>query len=592
MIKNNNNDALSSKGIDKRLYFFIQLWHELLSKKTMDIYQYRILNTFSSLTELVDVIDKTNEGVFYTFHNIGACVGECYEIVSKDVILKKHNNSLWKILQKHLNTKKEYKDKSDLCLLRSQIHYALSSLKEYTSWIFEDLKEQIQLEVQDYSKIYYLTNSLVSQFIFGGWSPRGLYDCDFVFYNDQNNDFESQWDHFQNNLLHRKIVFYTYINIKEIRPEISSVLVNIGLTCKTGEEIINSDNLSNIVSTKISRGKRYICIQEVAKDLYSAAYQAIKKLSDKINILSFYNNLDAWDVKNISLIVVNEEKNYSKELSSEDLFKTYDYIDTSGHIFSNTLELIRKDEYKQIAERLYGSFSYTNISRSSMFQEEKYMTLWIALESLAKTDMYSDIISNIKNAVPPALSQRYLYRIIRNFIEDLIRCDVDLRFSNVEYNINDESKSTLVKTVMKILRNNQLYEELKVKCQISDLLKYRLKEVHDIVCNLEIAKKKVINYHTHVTWQLQRLYRIRNEIAHFAKSDQASLTIYTEHLYDYLSTFVTEIVSCAVKNSKTTLSETLCKIQDNYTVLKEIKTDDNADYLSDTILSYGIIDFL
>ena len=592
MIKNDNNNNLSQKGINPKLYFFIQLWHELLSKKTLDIYQYRILNTFSALNELVSVIDKTNDGILYTLHNIESCIAECYEIVSKDIILEKHNRNLLKILKKHLNPKKTYKEKSDLLSLRAHILYASSSLHDYSSWIFEDLKEEIQSDDPNYSNIYYFTNSLISQFIFFGWSPQGLSKCDFVFRASNNDDFENQWEHFQRNLLCKNRVFFSYILIKEIRPEISSILNDIGLTYQTGAQIISSDILPDKVSTKFTPSKKYLCIKVNAKDIYAAAYQSIKELSDKINILSFYNILDAWDAKDISLIVVNEEKNFCEVFSTEDLFKTYDYIDTSGHIFSNTLEIIRKDEYKQISYKLYGAFSYTNISRSSMFHEEKYITLWIALESLAKTNMYSDIISSIKNFVPPALSRRYLYRTIRNFVEDLRRCDVNLEFSNVEYNINDSSKSSLVQTLISILKDDTLFEELKTKCQVSDLLKYRLEEIHTIVCDFDTAKRKITNYYTHVTWQLQRLYRIRNEIAHSARSNSLSLTIYTEHLYDYLSTFVAEIVSCAVENHYTTLSETLCKIQDNYTVFVEMSSMDSISHFNDTKLSIGIIDFL
>lgn len=55
-----------------------------------------------------------------------------------------------------------------------------------------------------------------------------------------------------------------------------------------------------------------------------------------------------------------------------------------------------------------GAFGYANISRASLFQEEKYMNLWVALESLARTRMYPDIISNVKQTVPAAMSLIYI----------------------------------------------------------------------------------------------------------------------------------------------------------------------------------------
>ena len=231
-----------------------------------------------------------------------------------------------------------------------------------------------------------------------------------------------------------------------------------------------------------------------------------------------------------------------------------------------------------------------------MFHEEKYMTLWIALESLSRTEMCTDIISNVKNTVPAALSIRYLFRIIRNFAEDLIRCNIDLNFSSISYDINKDSKSQLVKEVISIMKDDELYSELESKCICSNLLFYRVKEIKKIICDLDYAVKKYTNYYNHVLWQIQRLYRIRNEIAHSATAEKLTLTIYTEHLYDYLSTFVAEIVSCVNEKNLTTIGEVFCKIQDNYNVFKEIadnreKTKEDKDLLNNTVFTTGILSF-
>ena len=89
-------------------YFFVQLWHELLDQRTLDIYQYKLLNSYSSLCELITVIDKTRSGIFTTSHNITACVDECAQIIKNDIILQNNNRMLWNRLNSHLN--KPHKD--------------------------------------------------------------------------------------------------------------------------------------------------------------------------------------------------------------------------------------------------------------------------------------------------------------------------------------------------------------------------------------------------------------------------------------------------------------------------------------------------
>ena len=58
MIKKDLNCDLQRKGVERKYFFFLQLWHELLDQRTLDIYQYRLFNTYSALNELVSVINK------------------------------------------------------------------------------------------------------------------------------------------------------------------------------------------------------------------------------------------------------------------------------------------------------------------------------------------------------------------------------------------------------------------------------------------------------------------------------------------------------------------------------------------------------
>ena len=149
-----------------------------------------------------------------------------------------------------------------------------------------------------------------------------------------------------------------------------------------------------------------------------------------------------------------------------------------------------------------------------------------------------------------------------------------------------------------IIKDNNLFSELEDKCTCSDLLYHRINEIKRILTDYEYAVSKFENYRQHITWQIQRLYRIRNEIAHSATIDKNSLTIYTEHLFDYLSTFVSEIVSCTQKSDFKNIGEIYCRIQDNYAVFQEIvKTPKkispiDKQILDDTLFKTEIINFI
>ena len=65
-------------------------------------------------------------------------------------------------------------------------------------------------------------------------------------------------------------------------------------------------------------------------------------------------------------------------------------------------------------------------------------------------------------------------------------------------------------------------------------------------------------------WHLNRLYRVRNEIAHSGVLQEISTIRYTEHLYDYLATLVSEVTRFSAANATGSLGEIFSLINDNY----------------------------
>jgi len=599
MIKKDLNTDLLYKEVEPRYVFFVQLWHELLNNRTLDTYQYKLLNSYTALCELITVIDKTISGIFTSPHNILDCVAECALIIKNDEILKKNNLMLWNVLISNLN--KPINGKSRQLALKFQIEYAVSEMKNhYSEWIYNELNNAISTDEKE--SIIKCTKALISQNLHNGWSTQSLYQSDRFFYG-KSSDYDSMLN-FSEYLSSDDKDFCVYISVSDFTRKSSSnpkdELKKLNFIIKNTSDILPKyKGKNNELITFFDSTKEYICIDIKAKDIYSAAYKAVQVLSSRINMLSFYNIIDTWDIGNIKMISVDNSSFYGKSLRSLDLFKTYDYIDTSGFIFENTVKIMESPNLKEIIDKLLASFSYANISRASLFQQEKYMTLWIALESLSRTEMYDDIISNVKTTVPAALSIRYLFRIIRNFAEDLIRCNVDLVFKDgISYDVKDTSKAKVVENLIFIFKDDDLYSQLEDKCNCSDLLLYRVKDIKKIFTDYKYAIPKITNYHQHITWQIQRLYRIRNEIAHSATIDKNNLTIYTEHLFDYLSTFVSEIVSCTEKSDFKNIGEIYCKIQDNYAAFQEIiKNPDkitvtDKKILDDTLFKTGILSFI
>lgn len=478
----------------------------------------------------------------------------------------------------------------------SQVKYAINEISStYEAYAIAELKNSIVSGQM--KEIDFYANIVASQAAHNGWSTQALNDM-LRFFREEK-EFDEQWESFKGTILdhekksHDVLIHIPFRNKKNgDNLDTLGVLENLGLEICTYEQLMGEYLTISDIKSLINAEKRYFRVNVSAFDIYSAAHIAIRKISDVLNVASFYNLVSAWNLSSVSIIAISKDNIYHKAFNAEQLYSTYDYLDSSSRIFENTKNIFLDDNKKALREKLTGAFGYANISRASLFQEEKYMNLWVALESLARTRMYADIISNVKQTVPAAMSLRYVYRIVRNYVEDCIRCKVVFDFPEHPIDMKQETKQKLVKETIEVFRDDALYVQLLQKSKVNSLLMYRTEMVHVILNDSKVIKNKIKNHHDRVEWQIQRLYRIRNEIVHSALQNETSLITYIEHLYDYLSIYITEIVTCMSEGKEGTLEESLAVIKDNYEVFIALIDQNEQILIEEGVMKTGIIDLI
>lgn len=594
MLSGSNDEKLTNKKVDLKVVPFYQVWQELVHVQTLDVYQYRVLTSFSALKELLSVIKKTQQGLFTTDDNIEACRLETLYILKQDKVLEKYNKALLNRLQAALGKKPT--SPAEKNRLAYHLKYAIGILcPAYMEWVLAELEASIACG--NVGDIEYFASIASSQAIHNGWSPSALYEMLRFF--TQSRPFSEQWDNFRNELLSDSVYSYdVLINVPFAKlsgveqDHAQHVLNQLGLELKSYPEIVAQYESIGDIGQLIKAEKKYFRINVNAKDIYSASHIAISKLATVLNLASFYSLVDAWDLKSVVFVTINNVNSYHRSFTAESLYATYDYLDSSGRVFESTRKIFADGSKRSICDRLQGAFSYTNISRSSLFQEEKYMNLWVALESLARTNMYSNIISNVKETVPAAICIRYIYRIVRNFAEDCKRCRVNLNFDSISIDLGQPTKQKMVEEVIAVFQDPTLFTQMVEKCSVNILLKHRCGNVHKLLTDIDFAFCKIENHYNRVSWQIQRLYRIRNEIAHAALREQTSLIVYIEHLNDYLSTYISEIVTYITDRKLDTFEEALCYIRDNYDVFVALYKENQKGILEADVLSTGIISLI
>lgn len=592
MLKGSNNDKLLTIGVDEKYLVFYQRWQELLDKRTLDIHQYKIMNSFVAIDELISIINLSLTGVHTTDYNVRNCIQETSLIIDEDYVISKYFSTLviptraqLKCLNKEkLSSQEKYKLMFHLqyVLKRLSLSYLNQSLEELFAAISDSNYEVM-------NKCMYI---IISQCIYNGWSTQGLLELLRFFVGEKS--FSEKWNQFTYIISLGKVYHEVYISIA-LKQNNSSAgtdsLKSLGFTVHNKEEIeeLYKDKCS--IDRELSSDKRYVSVCTQATDLVSAARQGICDIAEKMDIASFYNIIYPWDTKSVSIIVINTTSWFVRDFTGEELYQTYDYIDSSNDIFLNTQVIFSNADKRGIQNRLRGAFTYANISRNSFFQEEKYLNMWVALESLSQSSMYNSDIENVKEFAASALCLRYLYKLVRNFYEDCKRCKVNFTFSSISYNFADRSNKEIVITMISILKDKTLADELKSKCNNNHLLKYRCDEVTVLLNDRKNIYKKIQKHNQRIRWQLQRLYRLRNEIAHSALHQSSSLVIYIEHLYDYLACFITEITMCHDMENINTIEEIYSILKDNYYIFETEINKEESD-LIDNFYSSGIMDFI
>ncbi len=595
MINNFNDDVLREKGIKEEYFLFCQLWKELTDSKTFDSYQFKSFNIINGVDELIHNIDNYLNGLVPTNHSVLTVKEELLKAIKRDYVLEKSFINIKNILRNILG--KKHDSDSALKALRYQLKLYKNELNEkYDNALIELLSSS----VNDSGMIVSMTATFISRCIDSGWSSKALSTKLDLSDGKELKDFLKKVFNYSDQTY---IVLFPFRQLEIIPPKgktkedsknyVREQLSKFNIPVKT-KEVIKQQYHG--IDPELLKESEYIVVEESGKDIYSASHLAIISLSNVLNILSFFSAIEPWSVKNKTWIGFNTESPYSLNLRPIDIYRTYEYLDSSSIVYNRIERLMHNDTTNQeFNQKLISAFSYSNLSHVSMTIEEKYMNMWIALESLTRTDANDGIINNIIQCVPNACSLRYIYREIRNFAEDCGRCNISLDFASIKINLQDSDKEKIVKQMLTVLKDDTLYQMLINRCEICSLLKYRCQEIRNFIVDEKKLVSHITSHHKTVEWHLDRLYRIRNEIAHSASFQRVSIVRYVEHLYDYIATYITEIVRFASRKGISSFGELYTAINDNYqefellTADKAIKKNMN---LLQAFFNSGIMDFI
>lgn len=579
------------------LWLFYQATDELLSETTPDTYTLPLHNALTLIDEMEEVyvlLKEHNIVDKYYIQYIPPIIDEFLSQTEDDSILKKilglrlesirtgfseaQKQSIhferWLGIFKHSCSRKGY---NDCC-------------KETIIELVEHTKNKKQL--LDIVKNYYISLLQV------GYSREYLYKYSKRFFSNLQNkihsskQIESYLEHFDGK--NKKFQFLILMNTESI-DYIDNISDNIRVNMhiekisspKERKELCSEQCVNELFQSYDRRkhnAKRHQKVEVVRyEDMAIDPYAAIKELSDRMQLMQ--------TLKLYFIHFYSEKQIYEILLKSDDryvVFKVPNKLQKRPYIQPALIDSRVINILSQKAMSLEVSFSVIRAiemhaeALKSTSQSTLIRTFWTTLETLFLNPDANSGRENVQKSVIAIIQKTYLLKVTRLIYaqlsksllkEDLIELEIDTYKKFLIYFVSYKADSEQMKKIYARLDHNIL-------------LRSRLYNLRNQLKNGTQIQEFLSSHETRVTWQLKRLYRIRNIATHLGH-DAVGLNIAVNHLHSYFD-YMVNYMLCKSENGDAITSmsalvlETYNDNRIHHELLKseeEISTNNYMEYL-------------
>lgn len=503
---------------------FIETLEEVLFYYSFESYKLPALNAHYLCRDILTAKNNIDNNLI-TEGNFIPLAEEFEKMLETDIVLRKFMPEIDTLLKRRdkLGNTVDY-TKADLKAKISKYSEAARYICDvcqannmYLTTIFDMIMENIFVANPDantWDNIYYLTRSLATELVNGGYSPeyisvvlKDTFQC-----KTKKVDCERQYliDFFNNFTFEERI----YQVIFGINTGTAEILKHV----KKGASIAQpSDALKRKLELK-HRSDQIITINLKGLDKHEAADAANNFINTVIGLHRISQHHKPTYVKAIAVVNEMEETpNGLKELSSSTI-----------HLRKNVL--LRAKNENQIQSSFYDEqllneidppatfFRAVGLHNSALDSKEptnQLLDLWTAVETLIGFKAGdADKINVICEILASILNRAYLYSQISQLHADILAVlDGDDSFlSDVS---GDEQPTCKLAKILCIDSFASSYSKLLTMLDEYPLLQYRVKRFSAIVFkDSKSIFDELTRHRAKIRWQIMRIYRNRNMIVH------------------------------------------------------------------------------
>lgn len=566
-------DTLEHKNQGEQL--FIQKIKELLNNNSGVSYSYKIHNAYSILLELKSVINDLDYGRTngYILEEVRK---EAFEILKNDIVMLKYQRALHETIsdeiKKGFNIDRSNQSISDMTRVHA-IYAAISNMEntydimDYLSDTLDMLKGAIA--VNDGDKILRLTECIVSSIIITKRSIASTYVTFGRYFEKSHNPFSDCWSQWAASLLKTDAKYTCYFKVNETYADKIEGAVS-GAEIK---EVEGSTGLPNEINDTDNFFK--VDIEVPANDYFSIVEESFSSYEKEMGIVEFATaKVDTLEDK---VLVYDKYFHSFMYLERQKYLVGVDYKPYNQY-HKNIDQVVRKF-FNSLSSELDRNKLMNAVINNCNFEREgkayDFLLLWSSLESLFRSNQYLTAISAIKDIVPNILAHRYIYYRLFDFLKDCRNIGLHYTYQGNEL-ITDNPNNEQIRLLYSLLRDDTEKLVFLQNCKdMYELLYYRGKELENILINAQSIKQKVERHRQVISYQLQRMYRIRNKFVHHSMIDE-NIDVLCKHIRVYMWEAIREMSYVAVKRKINTLEELYAYFRMNHTMMQKMLNNINT----------------
>lgn len=557
---------------------FIQKIKELLSNNSGISYSYKIHNFYSILLELKSVIEDYNYGRTNGFI-LEDVRKEAMEIAKNDLVMSTKQKILYEMIIEEIRKGLAIDKNNDYAVANfdmdkvNAMDSAIRNLEnvysrlDYLNDTLDLLKDAIQNNRGN--DIILLTECVVSSNIIVKRSISSSYLSVAYFFERYGKSFEDCWNQWVSNMLRIDAEYRCFFKVEDnYQEKVTSLISGDSVRDRYSEaeklELIETENFYYEVGINVPANDQYAQIEK-AFSAYKEEMGIVEFATAKVNILEdvviiydvHFNRFIKRDRKDI--LFTPEYKPYNQ------YHKNIDRV-----VRSLTQNLLSDLDRNKLMNAIINTCNFEKEGK-----EYSFILLWSSLESLFRSNQYPTAITAIKDIVPNILSHRYIYYRLFDFLKDCYNIGIQYSYRDIEMVVENPSAEE-IGLLFDLLRDEAEKNIFLQMCRNTyELLYYRGIELDQILMNALTMKQKIERHRQVLSYQLQRMYRIRNKFVHHSVIDD-NIDVLCKHMRVYMWEAIREMSYIADKRKIYSLEELYSYFRMNHTMMQKMIVNRNS----------------